>query len=294
MKLFFLITLLFSNVLAFNIANVEVSSYKIANGKTALLEFKRQEGIEYRSVKVGKKEFQVFSNPSKKSKKYVLIPFSYYESQGNKSLKIKYVEDKKIKSETLLLKVVDGKYAKEEIKVSSSKVNPRSKEVKKRISKEYSEAMKIYNTVTPISYISSAFIKPMNSKITSSFGKARIYNGSLKGYHSGTDYRAKVGTPIIAANDGKVVLVQKRFYSGGTVLLDHGEGIYTCYFHMSKFSVKKGAMVKRGDVIGLSGMSGRVTGPHLHFSARINGVQVDPLQLITLMNKNLLNNQGNI
>ena len=294
MKLFFLITLLFSNVLAFNIANVEVSSYKIANGKTALLEFNRQEGIEYRSVKVGKKEFQVFSNPSKKSKKYVLIPFSYYESQGNKSLKIKYVEDKKIKSETLLLKVVDGKYAKEEIKVSSSKVNPRSKEVKKRISKEYSEAMKIYNTVTPISYISSAFIKPMNSKITSSFGKARIYNGSLKGYHSGTDYRAKVGTPIIAANDGKVVLVQKRFYSGGTVLLDHGEGIYTCYFHMSKFSVKKGAMVKRGDVIGLSGMSGRVTGPHLHFSARINGVQVDPLQLITLMNKNLLNNQGNI
>jgi len=289
-KLFFLVSLFFSNVLAFNISSVEVSSYKIANGKTALLEFKRQEGIEYRSVKVGKKEFQIFSNPSEKSKKYVLIPFSYYESQGNKSLKIKYIEDKKIKSETLLLKVVDGKYAKEEIKVSSAKVNPRSKEVKKRISKEYAEAIKIYNTVTPVSYISSVFIKPMDSKITSSFGKARVYNGSLKGYHSGTDYRAKVGTPIVAANDGKVVLVQKRFYSGGTVLIDHGEGIYTCYFHMSKFSVKKGAMVKRGEILGLSGQSGRVTGPHLHFSARINGVQVDPLQLITLMNNNLLNN----
>ena len=293
MKLFFLITLLFSNILAFNIASVEVSSYKIPNGKTALLEFKRQKGIVYKSVKVGKKEFQIFSNPSDTSKKYVLIPFSYYESQGNKSLKIKYIENKKTKFETLLLKVVDGKYAKEEISVSSSKVNPKSKKVKKRISKEYVEAMKIYNTVTPVSYISSVFIKPMDSKITSSFGKARVYNGSLKGYHSGTDYRAKVGTPIVAVNDGKVVLVQKRFYSGGTVLIDHGEGIYTCYFHMSKFSVKKGDMVKRGEMLGLSGQSGRVTGPHLHFSARINGVQVDPLQLITLMNKNLLNNQGN-
>ena len=294
MKLFFLVSLFFSNVLAFNISSVEVSSYKIANGKTALLDFKHQDGIEYQSVKVGKKEFQIFSNPSDTTKKYVLIPFSYYESQGKKSLKIKYIENNKTKFETLLLKVVDGKYAKEEIKVSSAKVNPRSKEVKKRISKEYSEAMKIYNTVTPTSYITLAFIKPIDSKITSSFGKARVYNGSLKGYHSGTDYRAKVGTPIIAANDGKVVLVQKRFYSGGTVLLDHGEGIYTCYFHMSKFSVKKGAMIKRGEVLGLSGQSGRVTGPHLHFSARINGVQVDPLQLITLMNKKLLNNQGNI
>ncbi|MDQ7067213.1 MAG: M23 family metallopeptidase [Sulfurimonas sp.] len=86
----------------------------------------------------------------------------------------------------------------------------------------------------------------------------------------------------------RVALVKNRFYSGGTVLLDHGEGIYTCYFHMSAFKVKEGEMVKQGEVLGLSGQSGRVTGPHLHFSARINGVQVDPLQLISLLNKNLL------
>ena len=86
----------------------------------------------------------------------------------------------------------------------------------------------------------------------------------------------------------RVALVKDRFYSGGTVLLDHGEGIYTCYFHMSKFDVKVGQLVKRGELLGLSGKSGRVTGPHLHFSARINAVQVDPLQLIEIMNKNLL------
>ena len=146
--------------------------------------------------------------------------------------------------------------------------------------------MKIYRSVSDKSYIKSKFIMPMQSKITSSFGKARIYNDTLNGYHSGTDFRAKMGTPIVASNDGVVALVKKKFYSGGTVIIDHGEGIYTCYFHMSKFSVKKGQKVKKAQEIGLSGQSGRVTGPHLHFSARVSGVQVDPLQLISLLNEN--------
>jgi len=288
MKYLFLLVSFFSFGLAFNIENVEVSNHKVANGKTTLLKFLPQKGVEYKSVKVDKKTFKIFKIPNNTQKMYALIPFSYYEKRGNKTLFINYIQDKKPHQESLLLKVIDGKYDKEEIKVNSSKVNPKNKKVKKRISIEYDRAMEIYNTVTPKSYISSKFIQPMQSKITSSFGKARVYNSSLKGYHSGTDYRAKVGTPVIAVNDAKVVLVADRYYSGGTVLLDHGEGIYTCYFHMSKFDVKKGQMVKQGTVLGFSGQSGRVTGPHLHFSARINGVQVDPLQLIALMNTKLL------
>ncbi len=277
--------------MAFDISAVRVSDYKIANGKTALLEFLPQKGITYRSVSVGKKSFTIFATPHKSEKKYALIPFSYYAKRENKTLTIHYSEKGKENIETLLVKVVDGKYAKEEIVVSDKKVNPKSQEVKQRISKEYNEAMKIYSTVTPRSYITKPFIVPLDSKITSVFGKARVYNGSLKGYHSGTDFRASMGTPIIASNDARVALVKKRFYSGGTVLLDHGEGIYTCYFHMSAFQVKEGEKVKRGQVLGLSGKSGRVTGPHLHFSARINAVQVDPLQLIKLLNKNLLTGQ---
>jgi len=203
-------------------------------------------------------------------------------------VQVYYKENAEKKYKILFLKLVRGAYAKETIHVDPSKVNPKSAEVKRRIAKEYSEAMKIYNRVTPKSYLREPFILPMQSKITSEFGKARVYNGSLKGYHSGTDFRAKIGTPVIAANDGRVALVKNRFYSGGTVILDHGEGIYTCYFHMSRFDVKEGEMVKRGEQLGLSGQSGRVTGPHLHFSARISGVQVDPLQLISLLNNNLL------
>jgi murein DD-endopeptidase MepM/ murein hydrolase activator NlpD len=218
---------------------------------------------------------------------YVLVPVSYYEKPNNKKVEIFYNENSKRKSKVIYFKVKDGKYEKEEIHVQKSKVNPTSKEVKDRIAKEYAEAMSIYKTSTQESLISSAFEAPMNSKITSSFGKARVYNNTLRGYHSGTDYRAKVGTPIKASNDGVVVLVKKRFYSGGTVIINHGQGIYTCYYHMSKFGVKEGQKIKKAEVIGLSGVSGRVTGPHLHFSARVGGEQVDPLQLIELLNKNL-------
>ena len=282
------ITLFLSIVSVCLSLEVDAVNWQVPNGQTTLLEFNSIKGIEYKSVKLGKKSFTIFTKSNDKSKMYALIPFSYYEKVENKKLLIEYKQDKKLKEESLLLKVINGNYAKEEIHVSSAKVNPKSKEVKARISKEYNEAMKIYSTVTPKSYISKPFIYPLDSKITSAFGKARVYNGSLKGYHSGTDYRAAMGTQIIAANDAKVALVKKRFYSGGTVLLDHGQGIYTCYFHMSAFNVKEGQIVKRGELLGLSGQSGRVTGPHLHFSARINAVQVDPLQLISLLNKNLL------
>ena len=288
MRVFFILVSLISSLMAFDISKVIVSKNKVANGKTALLEFLPQKGITYKSVSVGKKSFDIFDTPNRSEKKYALIPFSYYAKREDKTLSIHYKERAKEKTETLLLKVVDGRYAKEEIVVSDKKVNPKSKEVKDRISKEYAQAMKIYSTITSKSYITKPFIVPLDSKITSDFGKARIYNGSLKGYHSGTDFRAPVGTPIIASNDARVALVKRRFYSGGTVLLDHGEGIYTCYFHMSAFNVKEGELVKRGQQLGLSGKSGRVTGPHLHFSARINMIQVDPMQLIELLNKNLL------
>jgi len=147
--------------------------------------------------------------------------------------------------------------------------------------------MKIYNTITPKNYVNSKYIVPMQSKITSSFGKARVYNSTLNGYHSGTDFRAKVGTPIVASNAGKVVLAQDRFYSGNSIIIDHGQGIYSCYYHLSEFKVKKGDIVKKSQLIGLSGATGRITGPHLHFSIRVGGLQVDPLQLIALLNENL-------
>lgn len=284
MKLLFVLVLFVSSLVSFSI---ELSDSTIANGKTALLEFSKDKDIEYDKIVVGKKKYKIYDNPLHKEKAYVLLPMSYYEKPSDKKVEIFYTENKDKKKRILIFRVKDGKYEKEKIKVQSSKVNLK-KEDKKRASKEYAEAMRIYRTSTKKSHISKEFIVPMKSKITSDFGKARVYNNSLKGYHSGTDFRAKIGTPIIASNDGVVVLAKDRFYSGNSVIIDHGQGIYSCYYHMSRFDVKKGSIVERGDSLGLSGDSGRVTGPHLHFSFRVGGEQVDPLQLIKLINKNLL------
>ena len=285
MKFFILVIFLTTALFSFNF---DISNTTISNGATSLLEFKKDENIKYEKLTLGKKSFKVYQHPTQKNKMYALLPISYYKKPSDETVNIHYKEKGVKKSKPIAIKVKDGKYKKEKIQVTKSKVNPKKKYAK-RISKEYNEAMKIYGSSTKENYLTSEFILPLNSFITSDFGKARVYNDTLKGYHSGTDFRAKVGTPIIASNNGTIVLVKNRFYSGGTVIIDHGQGIYTCYYHMSKFDVKKNQKIKKGEVLGLSGATGRVTGPHLHFSVRVGGVQVDPLQFVALMNDNLLN-----
>jgi murein DD-endopeptidase MepM/ murein hydrolase activator NlpD len=124
------------------------------------------------------------------------------------------------------------------------------------------------------------FIRPVPHESSSSFGYRRIINGKPRAPHSGADLRAPVGAEVLAANHGRVVLIGDYFFAGQSVVLDHGGGLYTMYFHLSEFKVDAGAMVRRGDVIALSGMSGRVTGPHLHWAARLGNARVDPMELI--------------
>ncbi|MRJ01845.1 MAG: M23 family metallopeptidase [Epsilonproteobacteria bacterium] len=204
-----------------------------------------------------------------------LFPIGYYHRKGRKVIE---VDGKKV-----VLRILPKRYKREQLRVAPSKVKPPAK-VKRRIEAEYREAQKIYGTVTGRNYIHKPFILPIKSSVTSPFGTARLFNGSLKSYHSGTDFRAPVGTPVRAINDGRVVLAKRRYYAGGSVIIDHGRGLYSCYYHLSKFKVKKGDRVRRGEVIALSGKSGRVTGPHLHLTIKLLGKSVDPLQFIERFN----------
>lgn len=266
---------------------VELTSGVVQNGKVTLLELSKEKNISYEDALFDGKKYKILVHPKKSEKFYLLIPIDYEEKIAKKNIEVFYKENGKQKSKIVTLDVKEAKYEKETLQVDGSKVTLNEKD-KARSAKEYAEAMKIYNTSTSKTLVSSDYIVPLQSKITSDFGKARVYNNTLKGYHGGTDFRAAVGTPIVAANDGVVVLAKDRFYSGMSVLIDHGNGIYTCYFHMSRFDVKEGKKVKKGDALGLSGDSGRVSGPHLHFGIRVAGKQVDPLHFIALINKNLL------
>lgn len=126
------------------------------------------------------------------------------------------------------------------------------------------------------------FIRPRASTVTSRFGSGRMFNGTLSSRHLGVDFRGATGQPIRAANRGIVALVDDFFLAGNVVYIDHGGGLVTAYFHMSKALVAAGDTVERGQEIGLVGSTGRVTGPHLHWSARYGTVTVNPLDLTLL------------
>ena len=121
---------------------------------------------------------------------------------------------------------------------------------------------------------------PVSTSITSPFGYRRVINGIPRSPHTGVDLKAPLGTEVVASNHGRVALLGDFFFSGRSIILDHGGGLHTVYFHLSEFKVEEGVEVRRGDVIGLSGMTGRVTGPHLHWGARVNRARVDPFELI--------------
>jgi murein DD-endopeptidase MepM/ murein hydrolase activator NlpD len=126
------------------------------------------------------------------------------------------------------------------------------------------------------------FVLPRASRITSRFGTARVYNGEVQNRHMGTDFAGAVGAPVRAAGRGVIALVADFYLAGRAIYIDHGAGLVTAYFHLSKAEVRQGQMVNRGQRIGLVGRSGRVTGPHLHWVARYGTISVDPLSLLGL------------
>jgi hypothetical protein len=128
---------------------------------------------------------------------------------------------------------------------------------------------------------SDTFVRPATGVITSPFGVRRTFNGKLNSRHRGLDFNGAIGDPIVAVNDGVVLLAAKDYYfTGSAVFLDHGDDMFTMYFHMSRLDVANGDKVKRGQQLGLIGASGRVTGPHLHFGFKLAGTYLDPEDLL--------------
>jgi murein DD-endopeptidase MepM/ murein hydrolase activator NlpD len=138
------------------------------------------------------------------------------------------------------------------------------------------------NRVTPEREWSGTFTAPADAAISDVFGSQRVFNGKTSSPHLGLDFRVPNGTPVEAMNDGTVLLARPLYFEGNFIVLDHGQGLLTIYMHLSEFKVKEGDHVKRGQVIGLSGGTGRATGPHLHVGVRWQGTYLDPASLVRL------------
>jgi murein DD-endopeptidase MepM/ murein hydrolase activator NlpD len=179
------------------------------------------------------------------------------------------------------LDVVDPGYRERELKVDGKHVEPPAS-VKARMAadrKAFAQAL-----AQPFSapLFGQNFAWPRQDSVTAPYGDRRTFNGKLASQHFGVDIDGDPGTPVSAANDGTVVMTRDNFSAGKTVIVHHGAGLYTTYFHLSRISVKNGARVKQGQKLGLVGSTGRVTGPHLHWGVKADDLWVDGELLLRL------------
>jgi len=153
-------------------------------------------------------------------------------------------------------------------------------EVRERLARERKKLGGIYAHRRDVPPSNRAFVRPVPGEPTSTFGTRRIFNGKPRSPHSGLDLRAATGTPVVSAGQGRVVLAQELYYSGNAVIVDHGGGLFTIYAHLSEVEVVEGDEIEAGGRLGLSGETGRVTGPHLHWGAKIGSRPFDPRALL--------------
>jgi murein DD-endopeptidase MepM/ murein hydrolase activator NlpD len=161
-------------------------------------------------------------------------------------------------------------------------VTPPESELR-RIREESALVSKLFARQTPERLWEGAFLRPVPGTETSGFGRRSIFNEQPRSPHTGADFRAAEGTPIASPNAGIVILVRDLYYAGNTVMIDHGMGLVSYFAHLNRFEVSEGQSVKPGDVIGRVGATGRVTGPHLHWTLRLNETRVDPVSLLEVL-----------
>ena len=204
------------------------------------------------------------------------------EGEDSLRLDLRFVRDGRTDTTRVALALETPSLRSEQLRVSPALASPDSA-ARARIERELELSREVSRRShqTPRLW-SGPFRVPRPSRITSVYGTARVYNGEVTGRHLGTDFAGKSGAPVRAAGRGVVALVADFYLAGRAVYLDHGAGLVTGYFHLSRIDVAEGDTVAAGQPVGAVGRTGRVTGPHLHWIARYGTITVDPMSLVRL------------
>jgi murein DD-endopeptidase MepM/ murein hydrolase activator NlpD len=184
-------------------------------------------------------------------------------------------------SATYSLRVLPKTFRTRTLTVNAAFVDPPESELA-RIAEESRELEAIYAQSTPKRW-AGAFVRPVPQAANSAFGTRSVFNGEPRSPHAGADFRSPAGTPVKAPAGGRVALARNLYFSGNTVIIDHGLGLLSMFAHLSTIDVQIGDDVRAGLIVGRVGATGRVTGPHLHWSVRLGGARVDPLSLLVAL-----------
>jgi murein DD-endopeptidase MepM/ murein hydrolase activator NlpD len=180
---------------------------------------------------------------------------------------------------TTELDITPGEFGRRVLKVDNAFVNP-PPPVIARIMREAAELEQLWMQSDPRRLWDAGFLRPVPGRANGAFGSRSIFNGQPRQPHGGADFLSPAGTPIQAPNSGRVVLARDLYFTGNTVVIDHGLGVFSLLAHLSVMDVHQGELATQGQTIGRVGATGRVTGPHLHWAVRINGARVDPLAIL--------------
>jgi murein DD-endopeptidase MepM/ murein hydrolase activator NlpD len=170
------------------------------------------------------------------------------------------------------------------LRVAPDYVNP-PPDILARIQRDAALLERTWAASSPTRLWDGPFVRPVPQRANSAFGTRSIFNGEPRSPHSGADFLSPAGTPVHAPNAGRVVVAEDLYFTGNTVVIDHGLGLLSLFAHLSRMDVTPGETVATGQVLGAVGSTGRVTGPHLHWTLRANGARVDPLSLLALLGR---------
>jgi murein DD-endopeptidase MepM/ murein hydrolase activator NlpD len=180
---------------------------------------------------------------------------------------------------TTELDVTAGEFGRRTLRVDNAFVNP-PQPIIARIRREAAEVEQLWGQSEPRRLWDAGFVRPVPGRANGAFGSRSFFNGQPRQPHGGADFLSPAGTPIQAPNSGRVVLARDLYFTGNTVVIDHGLGVFSLLAHLSAMDVRQGELVTQGQTIGRVGATGRVTGPHLHWAVRMNGARVDPLAVL--------------
>jgi murein DD-endopeptidase MepM/ murein hydrolase activator NlpD len=258
---------------------VELTPSPIVQGQTLVIKV-QTEGIVGLSGLYDESRLVVFIEEGQRTsrgERWALVGIHAFTEIGSHPLKLTATDAEGQQTEVLLsVPVVDGGYGVENIVLPPDRSALLDPDLIKAERERLAQVLGVFGRqqlwVGP-------FIVPVEGPITSQFGTRRSYNGGpAQSYHEGIDYDAPPGAAVLAANDGQVALAEPLNVRGNAVIIDHGLGIHSGYYHLSEINVQEGQQVKKGDIVGKVGDTGLATGPHLHWEIRVNGINVDPTQ----------------
>ncbi|MFW5871946.1 MAG: M23 family metallopeptidase [bacterium] len=224
-------------------------------------------------LKCGEKEYEYYTQ---NQKALVVLGVGYFTKDLQQDC---YWKAPNYEQKIATIQILPYKFPAARIHVDKKRVFLSKKDLA-RVKRERAMLQQIYDDSSSAPFFTEAFLSPLESVITSPYGERRIFNNKKKSYHLGIDFRARIGKPIRLSNDGKVVFAGDLFYTGNTVIVDHGMNIFTVYGHMSELKTQTGDFLHKGDIVGLAGMTGRSSGPHLHWGVKLHKEWINGFTLI--------------